>query len=263
MDHPELPATVRVLPGTDVESLWERFRVFEALHHGMDIMNPLTSADLDEVLALLEVSDGDRVLDIASGHGELLLRSATRHAIVGTGIDLSPWVVARAARRAAETPLRGSIEWWLGPAEDFAPEPSRDAATCLGASWIWGGFAGTVRALVQRCRPGGRIAIGDLRLLPGASPGDVPEDHRPAPSREDQQRVLIAAGVTPIAEVDTGPEGWEVYDRRTAASAETYREQHPGEQADGFLTEQRRWVDEHAAASAALAWTVWVGRVDG
>jgi SAM-dependent methyltransferase len=262
MDHPPLPDGVRVTAGTDAEPLWQQFHVFEALHHGMDIMNPLSSADLDKVVAALGASDGDRVLDLGCGHGELLLRLAAGTGIDGVGIDLSPWQIARAASRSAQRPQAGALSWLLGTAADIPAEPVWDVVACLGASWIWGGFEGTARALHERCRPGGRVALGDLQRRPGADPGDVPADYGSALSREAQLEALTRIGITPITEVAPGPDGWIDYDRRTAASAAAYLKLHPGERAEGFMEEQRRWVEEHDLARVVLAWTVWVGRVD-
>ena len=70
-----------MLPGTDVEGEWERFRIFEALHHRMRICNPMTSADLDAVADVLDPQPEQSALDIACGHGELLIRLAERAAI--------------------------------------------------------------------------------------------------------------------------------------------------------------------------------------
>ena len=69
-------------------------------HGGIDLMNPLPPAKLDEVLGVLELEPGARVLDLGCGKGELLLRIAARHAIAGVGVDRSPELLAEARRRA-------------------------------------------------------------------------------------------------------------------------------------------------------------------
>lgn len=50
MPRPPLAPSVRVQPGVDVVVVWEAFERFEALHHLMQIMNPLSSDALGEVL---------------------------------------------------------------------------------------------------------------------------------------------------------------------------------------------------------------------
>ena len=94
MGRPVLPSSVSIQPGLDVDDLFERFEVFEALHHGLEIASPMSSADLDAVVDLLEPVDGDVAVDLACGGGALLLRLAQRARIRGSGVDLSPWMIA-------------------------------------------------------------------------------------------------------------------------------------------------------------------------
>jgi SAM-dependent methyltransferase len=138
--RPDLPAGLVVLPGTDVEGAWQRFEVFEALHHGTTICNPMQPAEVDAVIGLLDPADDDRMIDIACGHGELLIRTAGQADVVGVGLDLSPWVLARAARHAAARVPEARLSWWLGDGKALPVQPW-DVVTCLGAPWIWNGFS--------------------------------------------------------------------------------------------------------------------------
>ena len=261
MEHPALPASVVVLPGTPVEEAWEQFLVFEALHHQMDIMNPLSSEELDRVLATLPIAAGDRVLDIGCGHGESLLRIAGRHRIDGVGVDLSPWQIRRAAERSAARPLPGTLTWWLGRGEDTPADPVWDVVACLGASWIWDGFEGTARALASRCRDGGHFVLADIQMRPGVTGADLSADLGSALGRADQVLALERLGCRIVAEVVPGAASWDAYQDRIRASAEAYALVHPGEQSEGFLREQQRWAREHADIAGLLAWTVWICRV--
>ena len=46
---------------------------------------------------------------------------------------------------------------------DFKPdEPhSLDLASCIGASWVFGGHADTLEALISMVRPGGWVIVGE------------------------------------------------------------------------------------------------------
>lgn len=260
MIEPSLPDGVVVLPGTDVAGAWRRFEVFEALHHTMRICNPMTDADLAGVVAMLAPRDGERMLDIACGHGELLIRAAETAAIHGVGIDLSPWAIDRAFRRSSATDLQGILEWRLGDAHRLDPGERHEIVTCLGASWIWHGFRGTTAALVRRTVPGGRIAIGDLRVRDDADPDAVTADHGKVSTVREQAAMLDGLGVDVIGRVDAGPAGWDGYDERTRRSVESWADEHPGPGADEYLAEQARWRDDHRRDREFLEWTVWVGR---
>jgi SAM-dependent methyltransferase len=259
IEHPPLPEGTRVLPGTDVAGEWERFEVFEALHHTMRICNPMSGDDLDALLDALSPVDGETMLDLACGHGELLLRAAERAAITGIGLDLSPWVLHHAAESAAGRSLRGRVEWWLGNARE-APVDPHDLVTILGASWVWHGFEGTVRAAASRTSPGGRLAVGDLQLQPGVDAARVTSDYGRVMTRAEQAEAFDRCGVELLEMLDPGREGWDRYRAGNTASARAWAEQHPGPRADEYLQELERWTADHDRDVEILAWVVWVGR---
>ena len=260
---PELPAEVVVLPGTDVAAEWERFEVFDALHHLMQICNPMTSDDLDAVLDALSVADGESLLDIACGHGELVLRAAERRAVRAVGIDLSPWTITRSVDAARGRDLRGSLEWRLGDAHRLSADERFDVVTCLGASWIWHGFRGTAAALVRRTGPGGRLAIGDLRVKDGVDGEVVSASLGRVLTADEQARILEDLGISDVERIDTGPTGGDGYQDRILASAEAWATEHPGATGEQYLAEQRAWRADHDRDRAFLAWSVWVGEVPG
>jgi ubiquinone/menaquinone biosynthesis C-methylase UbiE len=68
----------------------------------------------DQLVSLLEVGDGDRVLDLATGTGEIAFRAARRGAIV-SAIDIAAPMLEKARASAAEQGLDVSFE--LGDVE--------------------------------------------------------------------------------------------------------------------------------------------------
>ena len=260
MDHPPLPPDIRVLPDTDVEGAWERFYPFEALHHLHEICNPMRPTDLSAVIDTLDPQDGAPALDIACGHGDLLLEMVRRASLFGVGVDLSPWVLRRAYARASQAKLAGTLEWWLGDGKAVPREPRWDIATCLGASWIWHGFAGTARALTARLRPEGRLAIGDLRLRQAADRERLREIGAPAaatPTRDEQATILIGLGLDPIFEMVAPDDAWEQYHQTVLASATTYAVDHPD--AD-YRHLAAAWMEDFQRDRQHLTWSVWVAR---
>ncbi len=260
MDHPPLPSDILVLPATDVEGAWERFYPFEALHHLHEICNPMRRTELSAVLDGLGPTDRSHAVDIACGHGDLLLDMARRTPVSGVGVDLSPWVLLRARERALNAEPAGTLEWWLGDGRSVPRQPRWDIATCLGGSWIWHGFAGTTRALAARLRPGGRLAIGDLRLRTAAARPGLQEAGAPEAAtltRGEQNAILTRLDLEVITEVVAPDEAWEGYHRTVVASADAYAREHPD--AD-YRHLAASWMEDFERDRRHLTWSVWVAR---
>jgi SAM-dependent methyltransferase len=237
-----------------VEDAWARFHPFEALHHLHTICNPLSSDDLDRVIDVLDPRDGDRVLDVACGHGELLHRMTLHAALEATGVDLSPWVLLRASAKAPK------VTWWLGGGADLPETRAWNLAMCLGASWIWDGFLGTAEALAARTMTGGRIAIGDLRLRTPqdrAALGDAPE--AASLTEEEQIEALHSLGLRPIDQIVPGESGWRRYHELVVESARTYAQTHPGDPTADHRAMAESWMrNDYERLRTHLTWTVWV-----
>lgn len=258
---PELPADISVIPGTDLAALWDRFEIFEALHHTMTIDNPMTSDDLDRVVGLLSPADGERAIDLASGHGELLRRLRAAAAIDAQGVDISPWMVTAARRHSLD--VAPDVRWTIGEAKDFAADETFDIVTSLGATWIWHGFNGTVRALAQRTAPGGRIAVGEMHVRDGVDTDAAVENYGRLMNQQELDETFAKHGIEVIGRIRTSDAAWDGYIARTAHAAKAWAEIHPGERAERYLAEQLEWESDHARDREVLTWSVWVGRKSG
>jgi SAM-dependent methyltransferase len=136
---------------------------FYAVTHGHHLIcNPLSEQKMDEVIGLLSLPNDARVLDIACGKGEFLKRSAHRWNCSGVGVDISPFFAAEARKNIGAAKLQDRVEIIEADAKHYAPPPeSFNVSVCLGASWIWGGFEGTLRSLSRFTRRGGLVVIGE------------------------------------------------------------------------------------------------------
>ena len=140
----------------------DRWKYFAITHHDHVICNPTSSPKLEEMLELVALSQDARVLDIACGKGEFLIRLIERYVCSGVGVDLSPYFVGEARRRAVQRLSHTSIDLQEIDGAQFDGEPeSFDLTICLGASWIWNGHQGTLRALMQWTKPEGLIVVGE------------------------------------------------------------------------------------------------------
>lgn len=258
--YPPLPDAIEVLPGTPLDAAWERFEVFEALHYGLRLCNPFDLEGVQRVVAALAPSSGERMLDVACGHGELLIQAAESAGISGTGLDLSPWVLLRAEAEARSRGVADRLRWVLGRGTDFNADSPYDIVTGLGMSWIWDGFRGTLSALAGMTTAGGRIAFGDLQRITGESPEDVPVDYDPVLSRPEQLVVFDELGLEVEEEIVPGPGAWSAYDEAQSQAVAAYLEDHPGPQAEKYRQDHLDWVAAHRSDTDHLTWTVWIVR---
>ena len=258
---PSLPQDVVVQPGLDVDDLADRFEVFEALHHGLAIASPMSGADLDAVVGLLAPADGDMMVDLACGSGALLLRAAEQADLDGVGVDLSPWMIAAAHQRATAAGVR-SLRWAVAEARDWSVD-GVDIVACLGASWVWHGLGGTVRALAQRVGPGGRVAVGDMRRADGLSAADLAETHGPVPGGEEIDAMFAEAGLEVIGQVTTSMADWADYRQRTSEAFERWVREVGGPRVDEYREVLAAWDADQRRDADVLVWSVWVGRRPG
>lgn len=143
-------------------------RIFNITESAHRIHNPITPEKLATLGAALRLASGSKVLDLGSGSGEMLCTWARDHGIIGTGIDMSPLFTEQAKRRAEELGVADRVRFIHGDAAGHVADEKVEVAACVGATWIGGGFAGTIELLARSLRDGGIILIGEpfWRQLP-------------------------------------------------------------------------------------------------
>jgi SAM-dependent methyltransferase len=144
-------------------------RIFNITESAHRIHNPITPEKLATLGAALRLEPGTSVLDLGSGSGEMLCTWARDHGISGTGIDMSQLFTEQAKLRAEELGVADRVEFIHGDAAGYVADKKVGVAACVGATWIGGGVAGTIKLLAESLRTGGIILIGEpywLQLPP-------------------------------------------------------------------------------------------------
>lgn len=262
MAEPKLMAAeVEVDPvvAGEIAALWDRFEIFEALHHRQTICNPMTEAEFEALLDLLGPGPGVSMVDIACGSGELLIRCHEHGATSSTGLDLSPWMLdAAATRAAARLGDRPRPRWLLTDAARRDLVDIADRVVCLGADWIWHGMAGTVAALALRVTPGGRVAYGGPRLNFGADPATVTVEFGRLDTVAGVEARLAECGLSLVERIDPGETGWVAYLDRGRECAAEWAELYPGEKSERWVAEQAQWRADFERDREIVGWSVWV-----
>ncbi len=139
------------------------WKFFDITHREHVVCNPTSEEKLTWLVRLLRLPTDAQVVDIACGKGELLIRLAEAYGARGEGIDISPFFIAEAQRRLAARAPGASVTFTETDGSAFEPdEPhSLDLASCLGASWVFGGHAATLDALAGMVKPGGWVVTGE------------------------------------------------------------------------------------------------------
>jgi cyclopropane fatty-acyl-phospholipid synthase-like methyltransferase len=149
--------------------VWKFYSIRERLH---TYCNPLNKERLETLLHLLRLKPNSTVLDIACGKGEFLVRLAELYHVTGVGVDISPHFIQEAQTRAKHRVPNAPLAFTQLDAKNYKPPEGLlfDLTSCMGATWIWGGYKGTLQALKEMTRPRGTIIIGEPYWLKEPNP---------------------------------------------------------------------------------------------
>jgi SAM-dependent methyltransferase len=134
------------------------FTIRESSHR---IHNPFTSDKLAILGQALNPPPGTRMLDLACGTGEMLCTWARDHQLTGTGVDISTVFIGTARARAVELGVADQVGFLHGDASNHVADPPVDITSCVGATWIGGGVAGTIELLRRSLSPRGMMLVGE------------------------------------------------------------------------------------------------------
>jgi SAM-dependent methyltransferase len=124
------------------------------------IINPFSPGKLATLGRVIKLRPGWALADFCSGRGEMLCTWARDHGITGIGVDISTVNVALATERAAELGVNG-VAFRHGDAATWKIDRPADVASCIGATWIGNGVAGTIEIRERSLKPGGMLLIGE------------------------------------------------------------------------------------------------------
>lgn len=141
----------------------EFFDLMSISHRDMMILNPSTPEKIVKLGSALGMNEGSRVVDFGCGCAGPLSLWARHYGVTGVGVDISEDFCQRGRRSLADNGLTDRIEIVCSPGTDYSiQEGAFDIATCIGATFVFGGYRQTVQALKRAVGPRGRLAIGEV-----------------------------------------------------------------------------------------------------
>ena len=216
------------------------WKFYSVIHECHTVCNPMSTTKLDELFGLLKLNPGADVLDIGCGKGEILARLAERYEISGVGVDLSPYFVADAEERLKERVPGAPVKILNMDGADYRPDRLFDLTMCIGASWVYQGYKGTLAALKAMTKPGGLILAGepfwskepdDAYLAAGGFARDMFGTHH--------ENVLAgeSEGLFPLYTLVSNQDDWDRYETLQWYAAEKY-----ARKTGAMLTSKRYWT---------------------
>ena len=141
----------------------DTWKSYDITHREHVVSNPTSEEKLTRLVELLRLPTDAQVVDIACGKGEFLIRLAEAYGARGIGVDISPFCIADAERGLRLRVPEAEIAFTQMDGADFRPDrPHRfTLAACIGASWIFGGHAETLDALLGMVEPDGWVIAGE------------------------------------------------------------------------------------------------------
>jgi SAM-dependent methyltransferase len=238
------------------------YAVLERYHK---LQNPTSAEKIRLLGERLDLGPESHVLDVASGRGGPALVLASELGCRITCIERAEEFVDVARRRTHDAGLDGLIEIVQSDASTFPLEREHyDAALCLGASFVWGGLAGTLAALVPAVRAGGgHVAVGEpyWRTWP------LPDAYDPGPYDEyatlaETVARVQSAGLTPMTLIDSSLDDWDRYETLHWLAAEDWLAENPDDPDSAEIrAHHERWRDRYLRWDRELVgWAIIVGR---
>ena len=212
----------------------DTWKFYDITHREHVWCNPMSRSKFGKLLELLRLERGARVLDIASGKGEFLVRLAELYDVSGTGVDISPFCVRDAREKLAGRAPGGRVSFVEMDGAAYRPEEGEtfDCAACLGASWIFGDHKKTLSALEKWVRPGGYVIAGEPFWMkePAKEYLIAEKCERSAfGTHYENVRTGEELGLTFLYSLVSNQDDWDRYESLQWYAAGNYARENPGD----------------------------------
>ena len=139
------------------------WKYYDVTHKEHLVCNPMSVEKLKELINLLALNLGSIVLEIATGKGEFLIRLVEKYNVSAIGVDLSPYYLGDAKRKAKVRVPNANLTLIEMDGANYQPDilESFDLTCCLGASWIYKGHEGTLKYLMNQTKRNRLVVVGE------------------------------------------------------------------------------------------------------
>ena len=242
----------------------DKWKYYDIRHKKHLLCNPLNKEKFEKLCRLVRLEQGSHVLDMACGKGEFLIRLAELYNVSGVGVDLSPYCIRDCLAKRQKRAPDSNIKFLEMDGAKYEPEASEtfDLAMCIGASWVYGGYRGTLKALRKMTKPGGLVVVGEAFWRK-----DPAEEYLEASGtkREDfgthigNVKVAEEEGLTCIYTMVSNSDDWDHYETLKWWNVEDYARNNPNdEDVEELLERTRREKDSYLRwEREILGWAIY------
>jgi ubiquinone/menaquinone biosynthesis C-methylase UbiE len=194
----------------------------------LDLASPISPAKVVELGKYLRLREGSRVIDFACGYAEALILWAERFGIVGTGVEVREQACQRARAKVAERGLCDRVEIVCAQAAGHPfEEQTFDAATCMGASFVFGGYRQTVCALRRAIHATGRLGIGEPYWRRDSVPPEIVAQETSIHGEHSLVQIARAEGFDFEYVIRASQDDWDTYAAGNWHGLVRWIEEHP------------------------------------
>ncbi|MEU4574160.1 methyltransferase domain-containing protein [Nonomuraea sp. NPDC023979] len=190
-------------------------RFHEIAESRHNILNPLNELKLQQLGEMCRITPGTRQLDLACGKGELLATWSATYGLHGVGVDISKVFLDAARARVNELDVADRVRFVEADAETYEDTPETyDIVSCVGATWIGGGLAGTLDLMRRPLRRDGLALVGECYWI--SPPPEKAYESLQVPmgsfaSLAETEEVFDAAGFELLDMVLSNQDDWDRY----------------------------------------------------
>lgn len=214
----------------------DRNRFSAIAHRNHAFSNPISETKMMKVIEMVALKSQDKVIDIGSGKGELLIRLVENYNVSATGIELYEGAIKEAKRNADERIPNRSLDFIVDDANvavSKCEQEGYELGICIGSTHALGGLESTLKTLNRLVRKNGYILIGEgywkqspsedyLVALGGAKESDL---------KTHLENVLVAEelGLVPMWSYVSNDDEWDDYEWLYSSSIENYCQENPND----------------------------------
>lgn len=245
----------------------DMWKYHDITHKDHTIMNPMSLSKMKELVELLRLPDGGRILDVACGKAEFLCLAVERYGVVATGIELSPYTIEAARKNVENRELGNRIKLLHMDGGKFNLDRtgSLDLASCIGASWVYQNHAGTLKALKEMVRPGGLILVGEPFWRNEPDPEYLKlmgYNRELCESHAYNVKVGEDMGLSFFYSLVSNQDDWDRYEGLQWQAAQRYSAAHPNDpDVEALLRVSRNYRDSYLRwGRDCLGWALYLFR---